>query len=99
MRTPAAACISALLLVPALARAQEPGVGVRASGMGGAFTAVADDGSAVFWNPAGLASGAFFSLVVDRNTLNHSSATLVALGTPPLGLAYYGTSTAGFPDG
>ena len=31
-------------------------VGVRAIGMGGAFTTVADDASAIFWNPAGLAS-------------------------------------------
>lgn len=29
-------------------------VGVRALGMGGAYTAVADDAAAVFWNPAGL---------------------------------------------
>lgn len=32
------------------------GVGARAQGMGGTFVAVADDPSAVFWNPAGLAS-------------------------------------------
>src|SRR5215468_8588160 len=31
------------------------GIGARAAGMGGAFVAVADDPSAVFWNPAGLA--------------------------------------------
>ena len=31
------------------------GMGARASGMGGAYTAVADDFSAVFYNPAGLA--------------------------------------------
>jgi long-subunit fatty acid transport protein len=31
------------------------GIGARAEGMGGAFVAVADDASAVFWNPAGIA--------------------------------------------
>lgn len=30
-------------------------VGARALGMGGAFGALADDGTAVYWNPAGLA--------------------------------------------
>ena len=32
----------------------EIGGGVRAMGMGGAFCAVADDASAIYWNPAGL---------------------------------------------
>jgi len=31
------------------------GVGVRAMGMGGAFAGVADDFTAIYWNPAGLA--------------------------------------------
>ena len=32
------------------------GVGSRALGMGGAFVAIADDGTASYWNPAGLGS-------------------------------------------
>ena len=32
----------------------ELGVGGRAMGLGGAFTAVADDATALYWNPAGL---------------------------------------------
>ena len=31
------------------------GVGARAAGMGGAYTALADDANTVYWNPAGLA--------------------------------------------
>src|SRR5690349_20396274 len=32
------------------------GVGARAVGLGGSFVAVANDPSAIYWNPAGLAS-------------------------------------------
>lgn len=35
--------------------AADLGVGPRALGMGGAFTAIADDANATYWNPAGLA--------------------------------------------
>jgi len=34
-------------------------LGARAASMGGAFTAVADDSTAFYWNPAGIALGAF----------------------------------------
>lgn len=67
--------------------------------MGGAFVAVADDASAVYWNPAGLASGAFFSVVLDRNTteadrgagplIGSESSTFLALAVPALGITYY----------
>src|SRR6476660_6420112 len=77
----------------AFAQAEGP-VGVRAAGMGGAFTAVADDGYAAFWNPAGFATGSFFSLLVDGNALDRRSGLLVALGTPPLGISYYRTAIA-----
>jgi F plasmid transfer operon protein TraF len=67
--------------------------------MGGAFVAVADDASAVYWNPAGLATGAFFSGVIDYNSAKANregdpqagsqSATFLGLGMPALGLTYY----------
>jgi len=73
-----------------------PPVGVRAAGMSGAFTAVADDASAVFWNPAGLAKGAFFGLMIDRNTFDEGTAGAIALVTPAVGLSYYRTATGEF---
>ena len=72
-----------------------------------AFVAVADDASAVIWNPAGLVSGPLFNLQLDlgRSTDGANDAvvpgdragrlgtTLVSLGTTPVGLAYYRLST------
>ena len=53
------------LLLPGLASAQTfGGIGARAEGMGGAFVAVADDATAVYWNPAGLGTGATFDLQI-----------------------------------
>lgn len=84
------------LLAGTLAGAQT--IGVRAQGMGGAFTGVADDASAVFWNPAGLASGAYFSGVIDFNSVRpQSSAALISLAMPPLGFSYYRTQSPAAP--
>jgi len=46
---------SGIVTRPVFDRKETFGIGPRAMGMGGAFTAVADDSSAVYWNVAGLA--------------------------------------------
>ncbi|MFQ5906609.1 MAG: hypothetical protein ACE5JA_08550, partial [bacterium] len=44
------------------------GAGARPAGMGGAYTVIADDGSAVFYNPAGLAVLGFAYTFGDPDT-------------------------------
>jgi hypothetical protein len=64
--TRAAALTALLMLTATVARAQlYENVGTRAQGMAGAFVAVADDATAGWWNPAGLATGAIFNLVFE----------------------------------
>jgi hypothetical protein len=67
--------------------------------MAGAFTAVADDATAAVWNPAGLASGSFASLVIDGNAFTHQSAVFAGFGSPPLALTYARTATAEVSSG
>ena len=48
-----------IFLLPAIlmsAGMDLPCIGAKALGMGGAFRAIADDGTAIFWNPAGIAN-------------------------------------------
>jgi hypothetical protein len=83
------------LLTCAPANAQVPdAVGVRAQGMAGAFTAVADDATATWWNPAGLATGAYLNLNVEYGQSRPTAAGDVGHGSfaiafPALGLSYY----------
>src|SRR5882672_3046250 len=102
-------CACAFLIAiasPLLVMAQSnEAVGVRAQGMAGAFTAVADDASATWWNPAGLAGGAYLNTIIEfgnqhePRTDRDASGNLVpawqvgvrgfAVAFPALGLSYY----------
>jgi hypothetical protein len=84
-----------LFLSPSLLTAQTwSQVGERSQGMGGAFVAVADDSSAVYWNPAGLATGSTFDAQVDVATPKSSAdapspsrRVFVGASMPMLGFA------------
>jgi hypothetical protein len=93
----------AVLLLPGSAAAtkyagafMENGGGARALGMGGAFTAVADDPSTTFWNPAGLATlsdreillmhSERFGDLIDRDFVAY---------TQPVGWSLFGGESAG----
>jgi hypothetical protein len=89
------------LLSPRTARAQ-PGdaVGIRAQGMAGAFTAVANDATATWWNPAGLAAGPYFNIILESSVLRQPSdenatpawrlkSRGISVAYPALGLSYY----------
>jgi F plasmid transfer operon protein TraF len=100
-RLPALALV--LLWLPAAALGQQTFdiIGTRALGMAGAFVGVADDATATFWNPAGLASGQPVSVTIgwtDLQSGNRKAAaapgswsqhsTYSTLGTWPVGLSY-----------
>jgi hypothetical protein len=97
------ACVGVLLFMPpAPAGAQiVETVGSRAQGMGGAFVAVANDSSATWWNPAGLADGPFLDMAIAQSVTEVSDtiparrdgASWFAFGTPPFGFSYYRTRT------
>jgi hypothetical protein len=90
--------VLALGFLPRHATAQiVEAVGSRALGMGGAFVAVADDSSATWWNPAGLAPGPFLDVAVGGAATDidgslparRERGLWFALTTPPFGFSYY----------
>jgi hypothetical protein len=76
-------------------------IGVRAQGMGGAFVAVADDATATWWNPAGLATGAYLSAILEHGRTtqpksppregpaDRTTSSGFSVVFPALGLSYY----------
>src|SRR6185369_7064492 len=57
-------------------------VGIRAQGMAGAFTAVADDATASWWNPAGMAGGAYFNALIESGSFHEPPSERTAAGEP-----------------
>ncbi len=88
------------LLSASAAAAQSP-VGTRAEGMAGAYVGVADDATAVYWNPAGIASAPIVSAVIDLGAPLKSgnpvqiaadkrdTGGIVAVSATAIGVAYY----------
>ena len=109
MCAPVRAALAAFVLShadPASAQVFES-VGTRAQGMAGAFVGVADDATASWWNPAGLASGSYFNLVLERGRTTQPAepgpdgpasrltTSGFAVAFPALGANFYRLQVAG----
>lgn len=70
------------------------GVGARALGMGGAHVALADDATAAYWNPAGLADVPGFGFAAQRADLFQQGTVSPVYSR---GLAQYNFANAVFP--
>ncbi|OGR66567.1 MAG: hypothetical protein A2X31_04410 [Elusimicrobia bacterium GWB2_63_22] len=108
------ACIPGLALAvwPARARAQpdgglpgsfsREGVGARALGLAGSFAGIADDASAIYWNPAGLSLLGKPELTLNHITLfSGTSSDFIGFGLPlkrlgALGAGYLRQTSGGF---
>ncbi|MCK4513161.1 UPF0164 family protein [bacterium] len=59
------------------------GMGARSVGMGGAYVSLADDGSALYWNPAGLSQTTGMRLDVSHvSWLDDASYQYASFATP-----------------
>ncbi len=76
------------------------GAGAKAIALGGAFVAVADDASAGYWNPAGLAqiSGPVMSFA-DRVPVLDTDYAHLAIASPVWRLGFLGLSTSYYSCG
>ncbi|MDE0017356.1 MAG: hypothetical protein OXU51_14320 [Candidatus Poribacteria bacterium] len=80
------------------------GAGARSIGLGGAFTAIADDATATVWNPAGLGSAPDLSLnfstqQLDLDRSHNFIALTKALGSAgSIGIAITNAGVSGIPQ-
>lgn len=78
--------VLSIMIYPDISSAsfEDVGWGARPTGMGGAFSALADDSNSVLWNPAGISK-------LERSELNFMYAKLFSgLDDVNLGLNYFG---------
>lgn len=72
------------------------GVGARAMGMGSAYVALADDPTAVYWNPAGLAAAEAAQVTVMHNEWIEDFRQEFAAVASPVGRGAFGLGMSGF---
>ncbi len=88
--------VTVLLATSVLGQGRVFHLGARAAAMGGAFTGVADDATAFYWNPAGIAFGRLVSAgfyrgrdEMDRSGLRlEARAAGLSLGSTFMGVAF-----------
>ncbi len=81
----------------------EIGVGARPLGMGKAFSSIADDGSAIFSNPAGLSSANNLNIIsMSGNLINEFPYTLLGgsyrTQAGVFGIGYVGSTASGIKE-
>jgi len=75
------------------------GVGARAGGLGGAFSAISDDATATFWNPAGLTNSRAQVAFTHTEWLQDITNEFLAITFPAfrgtVGLSFYANNVGG----
>lgn len=78
----------------------EIGVGARAQAMGGAFVSLADDATAMYWNPAGIGRiSGFQATFIHVNWLLDTNYDYTGIVTPIGGIFILGVNTIVFGSG